>query len=111
MDNRGLGQGDRDLIRAVQTGEGLVELTPEMIRDLAPKVFALVEYSKQVAASITDDQATFARNLRDEGYTWRAVAETCHLEWGGDWKPPWNQAVGEALCGEAYRRQAGRDSR
>ena len=64
----------------------------------------LVVYSEGVASRITVDQAALVRGLRDEGYTWRGIAETCHLEWGGDWQPPSNQIVGEHLCREAYRR-------
>ena len=36
MDTQGMGHGDRELLRAAQTGEGLVELTPELLAGLLP---------------------------------------------------------------------------
>lgn len=50
---------------------------------------------------MTREQAEAVRAKRLEGCTYRRIAEDCHREWGGDWKPPSNQLVGEELVREA----------
>ena len=51
--------------------------------------------------NMTAEQAAFVRKLRlgldgEPQHTWRAVAEACSDEWGGDWDS--NQLAGMDLC-------------
>jgi hypothetical protein len=99
---------DRELWRAAQTGKGLVRITStEQLRALAEAAQATKTTFDDRFADLAPEQARFVRQLRvDGGYTWRAVAETCAIEWGGDWGS--NQLAGVALC-EAAAAYFGED--
>lgn len=95
-------QTDLDIINAAVTGEGLVPLTPDLARDLAQVALTTKDLFAAEFENMTREQAAFVRRLRVEGnYTWRAVAHTCALEWGGDWGS--NQLAGIAICQRAAR--------
>lgn len=53
--------------------------------------------------NLTADQYVFIRKLRNEepNHSWRAVAEVCAEEWGGDWDS--NQLAGMDLCRAAAK--------
>lgn len=95
---------DREVFRSAATGEGLIPITSgEQLMELAQAAQATHDtFLSEVAELITDERAAFVRKLRvEEGYSWRAVAEACYLEWNGDWQPPSNQLMGMALCEHA----------
>jgi hypothetical protein len=96
-----ISHGDREIIRAARTGQGLIRI------ESADQLAALAEAAQTARAAfderfatMTPQQARFVRQLRVDGeYTWRAVAETCAIEWDGDWGS--NQLAGMALCARA----------
>jgi len=92
---------DRAVWRAAATGEGLIPITSrEQLLDLARAATLAKASFDHDFAGMTIAQAAFVRQLRVvEGYTWRAVAETCAIEWAGDWGS--NQLAGLALCERA----------
>lgn len=92
---------DRQVLLAAQTGKGLIPITSTaQLHALAAAATATKASFDDQFATLTADQAGFVRRLRvDSGYTWRAVAETCAVEWGGDWGS--NQLAGMALCERA----------
>jgi hypothetical protein len=96
-------QADRDVVRAAVTGEGLIPITSvEQLRELAAAAAAVKAAFDGDFAGLTREQADFVRDLRvGRRYTWRAVAETCAVEWSGDWGS--NQLAGMALCERAAR--------
>lgn len=99
-DDRALSKADRDVLHAAASGEGLVELTPEMLDELAEASKQTKHWADAMFESMTREDAEMVRRIRvDEGYTWRAVAETCALEWAGDWGS--NQLYGMAICERA----------
>ncbi len=60
--------------------------------------------------NFTRRHAEMVRRLRvKHQYSWRAIAETCHQVWRGDWDPPSNQMIGMGICAAAAR-QFGEDS-
>lgn len=97
--------GDRDIVHSAVTGEGLVPITSaEQFMAIA----RMAEETKTVfdgkVENLSAEQCAYVRRLRvDEGYSWRAVAEACYLEWQGDWLPPSNQLMGMALCEKAAK--------
>ena len=98
----GISAADLRVLRSAATGEGLIPLTPSSLSDLMEMAKETRAYFEEVMPSVTPDQAAFVRRLRvDEGYSWRAVAETCHIEWAGTWEPPSNQIMGMILCERA----------
>ena len=99
-------KGDRELLEAALTGKGAIPVSGSDLRKLAKAATNTFGSFREYAATITDEQAAFVRHLRvDEGYSWRAVAEACHQEFGGTWQPPSNQIMGVALCEEAANRE------
>jgi hypothetical protein len=92
---------DREFIRSAATGEGLIPITSrEQLLELARAAAATKAAFDDDFAGLTLDQARFVRRLRCvDCYSWRAVAETCALNWGGDWGS--NQLAGMALCERA----------
>lgn len=94
--------GDLAILHATATGEGLIEITgADMFRELANAAQATKSAFDDDFAGMTQEQAEFVRSLRcgEDMYTWRAVASTCALEWGGDWGG--NQIAGMAICEKA----------
>ena len=93
---------DLAVVRAAATGEGVYVLQPGDLEWLMDAAKATREHFEALMATLTMDQAALVRRLRvDEGYSWRAVAETCHVEWAGTWEPPSNQIMGMILCERA----------
>jgi hypothetical protein len=91
---------DEAILRAAATGEGLIPLTPELFDELSDALGATKAAADEGLAAMTAEQAVFVRSLRvEKDYTWRAVAATCALEWGGDWGS--NQLYGMAICERA----------
>lgn len=93
---------DEAMVKAAKTGDGLVVVSPEQLRTIAleaRKVY--VEFREHpLVVGMSRVQAEYVRVLRVEReYTWRAVALTCALEWGGDWES--NQLAGMAICERA----------
>lgn len=80
-------------------------VSPDELYDLALAARSTFDSAEKQIADMTMEQAAFVRRLRcgdgEDGYTWRAVAETCHLEWNGQWEPPSNQLYGMAICKRA----------
>lgn len=106
LDDPGLTAADRELMRAAQTGEGLIPVGPQELLALGRAAREVFDEASDDFAGMTAEQAAFVRRLRLDdgdglGYSWRAVAETCHLEWQGTWEPPSNQLVGMAICKRA----------
>lgn len=93
-------EADAEVWNSALTGKGLIELKPGDLEKLVQAAKETSDYFQETAAKImTQEKATYIKKLRcDEGYSWRAVAETCHEEWEGDWGPPSNQIMGMALC-------------
>ena len=91
---------DVAVLNSALTGQGLIKLTPELLKDLSASIDATIdEFTKIVAKIITKERADYVRKLRvEEDYTWRAVAQDCYDEWKGDWSPPSNQIMGMMLC-------------
>jgi len=107
-EERKLASADRSIIESAATGEGLIEITSvEQLMELAQMAGERFKgFQAMVLALMEKEHAEFVRKLRvDEGYSWRAVADTCYIEWGGDafeeWDPPSNQLMGMALCEHA----------
>ena len=102
-----LGEGDRKILASMVTGEGLIAV--KSIEELMALAKALTEtfehYEGICREKMTHDQAVFIRHLRvDEGYSWRAVAESCYeQDWEGweKWDPPSSQPMGMALSERA----------
>jgi len=101
---------DDEVLRSAITGEGLVELTPELLQVLADSAADIWECAaREAAAVLTPDRAREVRAWRvDGGYTWRAVARAASEAWDAPWEPPSNQLAGQALC-EAAARMLGED--
>lgn len=101
---------DEDLLRCAQTGEGAIELTPELLMDLARSAQETFRFfQEQVKKRLTPEHASHVRKLRETGYSWRAVARDCYESWEGDWSPPSNQIMGMVLC-ETSASLLGEDS-
>jgi hypothetical protein len=101
-DDPRVSHADREVWRAAETGEGLIAITSrEQLLALARAAAAAKDAFDDVAVQVlTLGRARYVRRLRvDDGYTWRAVAETCALAWDGDWGS--NQLAGMALCDRA----------
>jgi|SRR5579884_386072 len=95
-----LAKADRDVLHAAATGEGLIPVTSELFQKLADAAQQTMTAFQNDFAAMTSEQAEFVRTLRcEDSYSWRAVAETCALEWGGDWGS--NQLAGMAICERA----------
>jgi len=100
--NPGMSAADLRVLRSAATGEGLIPLSLSLLSDLMEMMKETRTFFEELMANMTPDQAAFVRRLRvDEGYSWRAVAETCHVEWAGSWEPPSNQIMGMVLCERA----------
>jgi hypothetical protein len=114
--------GDVAMQTAALTGQGCIQVTPDMIEELARAARATHDHFSELALKImTPERAAFVRQKRvEEGYTWRAVAGACFEEkWTwlaedaesftykrGDvvtWGPPDNQLMGIALCETAAK--------
>lgn len=102
-DDPGLTKGDREMIDAARTGEGLIPATPALLAELAGAARETRAHFDAEFSGMTREQAEFVRRLRcaEDGYSWRAVAATCALEWGGDWGD--NQLAGMSICKAAAR--------
>lgn len=117
IDDKRLGEGDRQVFRSMKTGEGLVEIKS------GDELMALARRAKEThngfllnaTEIMTPLRAKRVRALRvDHGCTWRGVAERCHKAWrDADWWPQWNQLAGMAVCevaavhfGEHYMDEA-----
>jgi hypothetical protein len=100
-DDPRLAKADRDVFHAAATGEGLIPIeTAEDLRLLADAAKRTMTRFEDIFAAMTQEQAAYVRKLRcDDGYSWRAVAQTCSLEWDGDWNS--NQLAGMAICERA----------
>ncbi len=105
---------DEAVLRVAATGEGAVELTPDMLVELAQAAQMTFASFRDLAEQlVTPERAASVRALRvDQVYTWRAVARACFEAWGGTWDPPSNQLMGMAICesaakhfGEAYMEE------
>lgn len=99
-DDRTIAKADRDILHAAATGEGLIPVDADGLQKLAEAAKAVHDQAADEFADMTIEQANFVRQLRVvDGYSWRAVAETCALEWGGTWGS--NQLYGMAICEQA----------
>ena len=68
-------------------------------------------FAAWIQPRMTRERALRVRQLRvDEGWSYRLIAGTLHLEWGSDanWQPITNQLAGVALC-EAAAELLGED--
>ena len=93
-------EADRRILESANSGEGLIQITPEMLQDLAEKAQKLFHFFQEQFKDMPKEQASFIRKLRvEENGTWRYVAETCNNEWEGNWGS--NQLAGMALCERA----------
>lgn len=117
-DDKKLLTGDRRISRAEAdqlTGTRGWEITSvEQLKELAEAAKSTHDAFLDEAAEImTPELAAKIRELRvDEGYSWRAVAQSIYDLTGGGWSPPSNQLMGMALCehaaahfGEHYRSE------
>lgn len=96
-----LAKADHGVLHAAVTGEGLVRITSSrQLHALANAAQQTFGRFQDLFVAMSGEQAEFVRKLRcEDGYSWRAVAETCALEWGGDWGS--NQLAGMAICERA----------
>jgi hypothetical protein len=77
---------DRAVWRAMLTGEGCRRIDADELQALAQQAQQIKAVFEARFSGMTRAQAIYVRQLRcDQGYTWRAVAEACALEWSGDW--------------------------
>lgn len=103
---------DQAVLRSVETGEGLITLTPERLKELMVQAAATMDYFQSLFVDMPKDMAVFVRSLRvDQGYTWRAVAAAVSLKMNltgteDDWGS--NQLCGMAIC-EAAAKQFDED--
>lgn len=103
-EERRLTTTDKEIVESAKTGEGLIEIkSAEQFKELARAAQVTHDgFMKKVVDLLDDVTAAYVRHLRvDEGYSWRAVAQACYLEWDGDWYPSSNQLMGMALCEKA----------
>ena len=101
-DEQGRTEADDAVIKAAKTGEGLIPINNmDQLKALAEMAKMTKNMFDEEFSNMTIEQARFVRKLRCEEpeYTWRAVAETCAMEWGGDWGS--NQLAGMAICEKA----------
>lgn len=90
---------DEALLKSAATGEGLVEVTPEGLMELAQMAKDTHDhFMTDIRKLITKERAEEVRILRTGGYSWRAVARECHERFNGTWSPVSNQLAGMALC-------------
>ena len=99
-DDPGLTAGDLEVLQAASTGEVLARLTPCQAESLSRWATETKRGFDADVAGMTLEQAQFVRVIRcEQGYSWRAVAATCALEWGESWGS--NQLAGMAICGRS----------
>ena len=99
-DDPAMAEADWAVIHSASTGEGLIPLTSEVLDDLVGAAKATVAHFENQFSDMTREQAEFVYKIRcEDGYSWRAVAQTCALEWGGDWGS--NQLAGMEICDRA----------
>lgn len=117
-----LAKADLELLRVAREGDadaiqlpsdfaeslGLPEDTefaaPKMVIQEITWVFVQDPKKLERIYRLTHEQAVLVRALRvEQNYSWRAVAETCHRAWRGDWLPASNQVIGMGICGAAAR--------
>ena len=117
-----LAEADVELVRAAERGAAeTIQLPSSFARSLglpedtefaAPKVviqeisWAFLQDQSRIQRfyELTREQAAMVRRLRvKHQYSWRAIAETCHRIWHGDWEPPFNQVIGMGICAAAAR--------
>lgn len=107
IDRASLHKEDVKVMTSAATGEGLIEVTPELLEQLAEAARLAWEAAGEDAARFvkTKDDARYVRRLRvDDGLSWRQVADACHARWkaaGAGWSPASNQIWGMAFCQRA----------
>ncbi len=95
-------EGDGIVIRSREDFEALLKMAADH-RD---------EFSRICNEYMAQEHAMYVRALRKAGFSWRAIARTCHYEitkrnpvpfWKGwpTWYPPSNQIMGIVLCERA----------
>lgn len=95
---------DENILKAANTGEGMIPITPDMLRQMAIDAKAKFEkYKNHVLQIMNKARAQEVYDLRvKQKSTWRAVALACWAQWKeADWHPATNQIAGIALCQRA----------
>ena len=109
-----LSSADKEILKSVQTGEGLITIeSMEQFQDMAKQAAERFEEFKELCQPMTVRQAKIVRMLRiDQNLSWRAIAQVCYNFGWGKWSPPSNQILGMALCwraaqllGEDYEKE------
>lgn len=103
MNNEEIGKTDpvdEAIIHAAKTGQGLIAInSAEELMQLAHAAKSTMDsFRKNVSPLVTQENALIIRQLRADGYTWRALARECHQFLGGNWTPESNQLAGMVLC-------------
>jgi hypothetical protein len=93
-----LADADRELLRAAETGEGLIPATPDILKVLAEAAAATCNiFEEEITELMTPERAAQVRKWRvEDGGTWRWVAGEASAAWGTDWGT--NQLAGMCLC-------------
>ena len=93
-----LTDADRDVLRAAETSEGLIRLTPDILQVLMEAAAATyTAFEQEIAGLMTPERAAQVRKWRvEDGGTWRWVAGQASAAWGTDWGT--NQLAGMCLC-------------
>jgi hypothetical protein len=100
-DNARTTEADEMILHTAATGEGAVQVTPEMFMDMAKQARATFDrYHSHILQIMTKERAEMVYDLRErQRCTWRAVAVACWAQWkDADWHPATNQLAGMALC-------------
>ena len=100
-----LADGDKQLIKEAEAGEGIRITSMEQLMEMAKAAKATFDsFSSDVKQIMNPERATEIRKMRvDDGYSWRAVAQECYDKKYGEWQPSSNQLMGMALCEEAAK--------
>lgn len=93
---------DRKVMEQARTGEGAIELTPELMKELAEGAQKTMEAARRDARAMPFEAAMQVRELKRQRYSWRAIAEQMSKDWNLSWGS--NQLFGMACCEEAARK-------
>lgn len=92
-----ISENDAALLDQVETGEGLVTVTPEQLREFAEQAQQVHQlFIDHIRKFMTEKFARKVLELR-ESHSLRALAEAMYADFGEYWGPPDNQIAGVAL--------------
>lgn len=95
-----LSSNDEAVLKSAETGEGMIKVTPEMFKDMQRQAKITWEhFDFLIRPMMTEERAKEVKELRMvKQYSWRLLANYCHMWWQGQWNPPSNQLAGMKIC-------------